>query len=222
MSFKKLHSCFHPIKTINIASFLGPIFSNLSQVTEGREYFCQTDSETLGRLIPFLHYEASVVRKGGIVGLLKNICFDSSRHDYLLEKIRILPIILLSLAGPEEFTDEENDKLPMELQYLSPDKQRESDPDIRKMLIDCLMQLCATRKGREYLRSNGTYEILRELHKWENTEAGDKFCLLSCENVVDILIRKEDEIGEDNLKKLDVPNDLAKKFSDMDSNLVDQ
>lgn len=53
------------------------------------------------------------------MGLLKNICFDSSRHAYLLDEIEILPIILLSLAGPEEFSDEENDKLPMELQVLA-------------------------------------------------------------------------------------------------------
>lgn len=88
-------------------------------MTRGREYFCQTDSETLSRLIPFVQYEASLVRKGGVVGLLKNICFDSSRHAYLLEEIGILPIILLSLAGPEEFTDEENDKFPMELQVIT-------------------------------------------------------------------------------------------------------
>lgn len=105
---------------------------------------------------------------------------------------------------------------------MSPDKQRESDPDIRKMLIDSLNQLCATRKARDFLRSKGTYEILRELHKWENTNAGDKLCLISCENVVDILIRTEDEIGEDNLKQLDVPNELVEKFDKMDSNLVDQ
>lgn len=95
---------------------LGPIFSNLSQVKKGREYFCQTDSETLSRLIPFVQYEGSLVRKGGVVGLLKNICFDSSRHAYLLEEIGILTIILLSLAGPEEYTDEENDTFPIELQ----------------------------------------------------------------------------------------------------------
>lgn len=107
-------------------------------------------------------------------------------------------------------------------QYLSPDKQRESDPDVRKMLIDCLNQLCATRKGREIMRTKGTYEILRELHKWENGESGDKLCLISCENVVDILIRTEDEIGEDNLKSLDVPTDLVEKFGQMNSNIVEQ
>lgn len=90
------------------------------------------------------------------------------------------------------------------------------------MLLDSLNQLCATRKAREFLRSKGTYEILRELHKWEASDAGDKLCLLACENVVDILIRTEDEIGEDDLKTMDVPNDLVDKFNKMDANLIEQ
>lgn len=90
------------------------------------------------------------------------------------------------------------------------------------MLLDSLGQLCATRKAREFLRSNGTYEILRELHKWENSNEGDKMCLIACENVVDILIRTEDEIGEDNLKTLDIPIDLIEKFNKLDSNVVEE
>lgn len=90
------------------------------------------------------------------------------------------------------------------------------------MLLDALAQLCATRKARDFLRSNGTYEILRELHKWENTDEGDKLCLIACENVVDILIRTEEEIGEDNLKTVDIPSDLIEKFNDMNSNLVEE
>lgn len=89
------------------------------------------------------------------------------------------------------------------------------------MLLDSLAQLCATRKAREVLRSQGTYEVLRELHKWESLEEGDKSALLSCENVVDILIRTEDEIGESNLKTIDIPQDLLTKFNEMDKNLVD-
>lgn len=89
------------------------------------------------------------------------------------------------------------------------------------MLLDSLNQLCATRKAREFLRSKGTYEILRELHKWESSDDGDKMCLLSCENVVDILIRTEEEIGEDDLKTVDVPSDLVDKFNKMDTNLIE-
>lgn len=56
------------------------------------------------------------------------------------------------------------------------------------MLLEALAQLCATKKGREILRAQNTYIILREYHKWEQ----NKNALLSCENVVDILIRYRD------------------------------
>lgn len=75
----------------------------------------------MSRLIPFVKYEESIVRKGGIVGLIRNICFDSSRHSHLLEEIEILPVLLYPLAGHEELPEEENDKLPIELQVCIDD-----------------------------------------------------------------------------------------------------
>lgn len=64
-------------------------------------------------------------------------------HEYLLdeEKINILPILLYPLAGPEEFDEEDMDGLPIDLQYLPQDKTRESDPDIRQMLLEALLQV---------------------------------------------------------------------------------
>lgn len=53
----------------------------------------------------------------------------------------LLPRLLLPLAGPEEFDDDDMDKLPDDLQYLPPEKQRESDPEIRKMLVEALVQV---------------------------------------------------------------------------------
>lgn len=53
------------------------------------------------------------------------------------------------------------------------------------MLLESLNKLCVRKEGREFLRENGVYYILRELHKWEK----DRRALLACENVVDILIR---------------------------------
>ena len=50
----------------------------------------------------------------------------------------ILPSLLLPLAGPEEFSEEETERLPIDLQYLPNDKTREEDPDIRKMLLEAL------------------------------------------------------------------------------------
>lgn len=98
-------------------NYLGSIFSNLTQVSQCRDLLCRTP-EMLSRLLPFIQYENSIVRKGGIVGVLKNICFDSTCHDLLLEDVEVLPLILLPLSGPEDFSEEENDKFPIELQVI--------------------------------------------------------------------------------------------------------
>lgn len=122
--WKELNECSMTfIETLNtqflpssVCLFTGPIFSNITQIAESRDLFCKDESGLLNRLLPFMKYDESIVRKGGTVGLLRNICFDSNRHMHLLEDIDILPMLLFPLAGPEEFTDEENDMLPIELQ----------------------------------------------------------------------------------------------------------
>ena len=80
------------------------------------------------------------------------------------------------------------------------------------MLLESLTQLCATKSGREQLRDKNIYVILRELHKTEK----DRACLLAVENLVDILIKREDEINVENYRQLDVPEDLHEKFQKMD------
>lgn len=57
------------------------------------------------------------------------------------DAVDLLPKLLLPLAGPEEFDEEDNDKLPIDLQYLGEEKTREQDPDIRKMLLEALTQV---------------------------------------------------------------------------------
>ena len=67
----------------------------------------------------------------------------SDYHSWLLsDEVDLLPTLLLPLAGPEEVGDDEvMEKLPEDLQYLPEDKQREAEPDIRKMLLETLMQV---------------------------------------------------------------------------------
>lgn len=151
-----------------------------------------------------------MVRRQGIAALLKNCCFDTDKHEILLsEDVDILPRLLLPLADNFEYAEEENDKLPLELQYLPEDKVREVDGDVRLTVIEALTQLCAKRMSREYLRDKNAYVILRELHKWEKNER----VLAACENLVDILIRTEEEIGKENLKEIEVPEHLQEHFS---------
>ncbi|GLV36837.1 uncharacterized protein CBL_02328 [Carabus blaptoides fortunei] len=197
--------------------YLAPMFSNLSQSSRIRKYLLDKSKCVIQRLLPFTEYNDSILRRGGIVGTLKNCCFEEEYHSWLLsDAVDILPRLLLPLAGSEEFDDDDNDKLPPELQYLSEDKVREADPDIRCMLLEAIIQLCAKKECREYVRDKNTYVILRELHKWEK----DRKALLTCENLVDILIRTEEEIGKDNIKDVEVPEDLMEKFEKMDEDFI--
>lgn len=70
-----------------------------------------------------------------------NFFFPESHEWLLSEAVDILPHFLLPLAGPEEFPEDEMEKLPPDIQYLDDTKQREADPDIRKMLLDALLQV---------------------------------------------------------------------------------
>lgn len=112
--------------------YLGPVLSNLSQSNRMRKFILDKEKCVIQRLLPFTEYKDSLVRRGGIIGTLKNCCFEEMFHDWLLgEDVDILPRLLLPLAGNEEFDEEDNDKLPLELQYLPQDKVRDDDPDIR-------------------------------------------------------------------------------------------
>ncbi|KQK84927.1 maestro heat-like repeat-containing protein family member 1-like protein [Amazona aestiva] len=42
---------------------------------------------------------------------------------------------------PEDLPEEDMERLPPDLQYLPPDKQREEEPDIRRMLLEAIMLL---------------------------------------------------------------------------------
>ena len=71
-----------------------------------------------------------------------NFYWFTEHHAWLLsESVDLLPKILLPLAGPEEFSDEEYEKLPIELQYLGDEKTREVDPDVRLILLEALIQV---------------------------------------------------------------------------------
>ena len=134
--------------------YLSPFISNLSQVADARKQLVDKDNPVIiSKLLAFVEYKASHVRRGGVIGTLRNCCFDTSDHEWLLSEdngIDLLPRLLLPLAGPTpaDMDPEEVDKLPVDLQYLDDDKEIEKDPDLRKMLLEAIHQLCATRTGR--------------------------------------------------------------------------
>lgn len=194
--------------------YLGPLLSNLTQLPDARNYMLDKDRCVVQRLLPYTQYQASAVRRGGVIGTLRNCCFDHAHHDWLLsDAVDILPFLLLPLAGPEELSEEENDGLPVDLQYLPEDKEREEDPDIRKMLLETLFLLTATKSGRRMLKDKNAYPILREFHRWEK----DVHVGAACEKLVQVLIGDEPEQGMENLMEVEIPDDVEEKLKDADA-----
>ncbi|GBP39218.1 Protein HGH1 homolog [Eumeta japonica] len=194
------------------------MLSNLSRSKTIQKWLIEEHPHVpLIKLLPFCNYQESSVRRGGVVGTLRNLSFSTEFHEFLLRPdMDLLTYILNPLMGNEDYPDEEMDLLPIALQYLPQEKVRESDVDIRKMLLEILNRFCTKRNGRETLRNCGVYYVLREYHKWEK----DSRVLLACENVVDILIRKEDEIGVEDLSAVEVTEDMKEKFERMDEQFV--
>ena len=121
---------------------------------------------------------------------IKNVAFSLPAHPVLLSPsgINILPYLLLPLAGPEEFSEDENDQLLEELQYLPLDKKRDSDCEILKTHLETLLLLTSIRQGRDTLREKGVYLVVRECH----AAVEDEGVREGCERLVQVLMRDEE------------------------------
>ena len=122
--------------------YIATVLGNITQVADGRKLVMDRTKRIFQRLIPYLGYNDSVIRRRGIACLVKNCCFNGDHHAWLLsDEIDILSHLLLPLAGPEEFEEEDMEKLPDDLQYLGEDKTREPEADIRIMILESIMQV---------------------------------------------------------------------------------
>lgn len=91
--------------------YLAPLLSNLSQRPAARAFLLDPDRCVVQRLLPLTQYPDSSVRRGGVVGTLRNCCFEHRHHEWLLgPEVDILPFLLLPLAGPEDFSEEEMER----------------------------------------------------------------------------------------------------------------
>uniref|UniRef100_A0A0A9X979 Protein HGH1 homolog n=3 Tax=Lygus hesperus TaxID=30085 RepID=A0A0A9X979_LYGHE len=198
--------------------YLAQVVGNLAQSPSFRTRLLDPDENYFLRALPVINTSPSPIERFGIASAVYNCLFDKSTHHTLMgPPYDILPILLLPLAGPEEFDEEDNNKLPLELQYLADDKTREEDSLVRNVILRALLHLCKTRKVRTEIRDRNAYVILREYHKWETNREN----LLAAENVIDLLIRTEDEIEVDDPSVLTVPDDLKEKFQKMDSDFIE-
>uniref|UniRef100_A0A914YV51 Protein HGH1 homolog n=1 Tax=Panagrolaimus superbus TaxID=310955 RepID=A0A914YV51_9BILA len=150
------------------------------------------------------------------ISFLRNLAVDTRLHNTLLSKPEYLTAVLEPIMSKEyEFSDEEMDKLPQSLQYFN--ELPTVDDDTEQIVIDTLYKLCDSKFGRETLRQNSVYPLLREFHKIQKRRETDDeigagssalgiigpgaamMQVLNEDNILEgligILIRNEDDIG---------------------------
>jgi len=189
---------------------LALIFGNVCQISNARKFFFDNDGFYFTKILSFLSHPKILCRLGS-ANLTKNCCFETNYHEWMLADDAIVASILLPLAGPEELTDEENESLPIDLQYLPEDKKREEDNDVRIALVEGLHKLCSTQIGRDCLRKYNVYVILRELDKATIEVPKNEALTVQIHNVIQILIGDDDQ-SCDNLNNLDVPQEIVSKL----------
>lgn len=82
----------------------------------------------------------------------------------------------------------------LELQYLGPEQQRESDPRVLAGILEVLYLLVVKgdTEAKEMVQVGGTYYVVRELH----LAVEDEGVREGCERLVQVLMQEEGEDGE--------------------------
>jgi len=152
-------------------SWVSPILMNVTQLPEGRKLILKPSKNIFTLLMPTIN-DASLRRRLGIIGLVKNCCFEVEAHNYLLsEEVDLLSQLLLPLRGSEKLDDKDQEGMDSKLHNINNlDKQREQIPECRKMILESMLMLTKTRSGRDFMRKKKVYPILREHDKTETDE----------------------------------------------------
>ncbi|PGH17524.1 hypothetical protein AJ79_01124 [Helicocarpus griseus UAMH5409] len=177
--------------------YLAYFFADISKFEEGRCYF--TTKQEYDGVIPITKLTVftehrSHIRRKGVASTLKNVAFELKSHPQLLaeSEVNILPYILLPIAGPEEFSDEDSASMLPDLQLLPPDKERDSDKDIIVTHLETLLLLTTTREGRDLMREVKVYPIIRECH----SHVDDEGVMEACDRLVQVIMRDEEGEGD--------------------------
>ncbi|OJJ45536.1 hypothetical protein ASPZODRAFT_120023 [Penicilliopsis zonata CBS 506.65] len=195
--------------------YLSYVFADLSRSEEGRRYFLskqEYDSVIpITKLIVFTEHQSDIRRKG-VASTIKNVTFDVPSHPMLIseDETNLLPYILLPVTGPEEFSIEDSADMLADLQFLGPDKKRDSDNTIIVTHLETLLLLTSTREGRDKMREISVYPIIRECH----LNVDDEEVKEACDRLVQVIMRDEEGEESEAAKELDTQANLMQNQDD--------
>jgi len=152
--------------------FLAPVFSNITQTPDGRALFLKKDATLLVQLLPFLEDE-SVVRRGGVLGTIRNLVYETDKHDILLDPagtVDLIPKLFKLLMDGSVLPPEDVIGMPLDVRNMPYTHTREDDPELRKMVVDTLFYLALVPESRATLIDSKVYIIVRNAHLEEKDD----------------------------------------------------
>eukprot|EP01034_Spumella_vulgaris_P026921 gene26921-33570_t len=130
------------------------------------------------------------VRRRGAVSCLRSCLFNKDIHWWIVHEVKALNHLLMPLVHPTPFTEKEKEGMDVLLWMAaeSPNKTVETERDILKMMLECVILLCQRRGVREVLRKGKVYYIVRNLDNSTEVEEINE----AIYEIVNLLIMDED------------------------------
>jgi hypothetical protein len=145
------------------------VLMNATLLPEGREIFFSTPDFFMPSLLSAASGD-NPIRKQGIIGVLRNLCFDQSRHEFLLKKAKILPYLVRPLLSK---SIEGNESAVNLLQKAFPGIVFGNPEPVavnRKNLLESLFMLTQSEVGKSDLVQHHVVFVMRELDEYESDE----------------------------------------------------
>ncbi|EAX91519.1 hypothetical protein TVAG_472610 [Trichomonas vaginalis G3] len=162
-----------PIKastTINDEyEYAAMVLMNATLVKEGREIFYENPKFFMPSFLESMSSN-NPIRKQGIIGVIRNLCFDNTRHQFLLEEANILKHIIRPLVPP---SIEDNITAFEMLQQAFPGVSfpgLEQVTENRRNLLETLMLLTQSEVGKQHLIQHHVVFVMREVQAQEKDE----------------------------------------------------
>ncbi|KAH0795899.1 protein HGH1 [Histomonas meleagridis] len=145
------------------------VLMNATLMPEGRQIFFETPDFFMPTLMDSISGD-NPIRKQGIIGVIRNLCFDQKQHEYLLKKANILPYLVRPLISK---TIEDNITAAEMLHKAFPTiifGDPEPLPENRFHILETLMLLTQSEIGKSTLINSHIIFVLRELDDYETEE----------------------------------------------------
>ncbi|XP_063943937.1 uncharacterized protein LOC108206168 isoform X2 [Daucus carota subsp. sativus] len=141
----------------------GSILVNISKSEAGRKLLLDPKRGLLKQILRQFD-STSVLRKKGVLGTVRNCCFEaeSQLQNLLLVSEFLWPTLLLPVAGKKVYSEQDTSKMPLELgSTLLIERESVDDPEIRVEALEAIYLIAVQDGGRRALWSVNGPRILQ-------------------------------------------------------------